>query len=192
MVLVVRHSESTFNRDGRWAGWLDPPLTDTGETAARLAAKRWLTWDLEAVTSSDLRRARQGAVILSQELDVRLLEAEPGLRERNAGEWQGQVVRDLAGDPQYQQWRNQEHTTPPGGESYQLFLARLQSALNRLAASSERQLVVTHDGVLSGICQLLSIKRPPMRPLVDAVKVTIDPEGILSGRVIVNQDKDKL
>jgi broad specificity phosphatase PhoE len=190
MLLVVRHSESTFSCEGRWAGWLDPPLTDAGTAAARQAAERWRTWGLAAATSSDLRRARQGAEILSQELGIPLLDAEPGVRERNAGIWQGQIVRDLEGDPLYQQWRNQERTTPPDGESYPLFLERLQSALQRLTTRSEHQLVVTHDGVLTGICQLLSLPRPPMLPLVDAVKVTLDPEGTLSGLVILSQDAE--
>jgi broad specificity phosphatase PhoE len=190
MVLVVRHSESTFNREGRWAGWLDPPLTDAGTAAARQAAERWRTWGLAAATSSDLRRARQGAEILSQELGIPLLDAEPGVRERNAGAWQGRLVQDLEGNPQYQQWRDQEHTTPPGGESYPLFIERLRSSLLRLTARSESQLVVTHDGVLTGICHLLSLPRPPMLPLVDAVKVTTDPKGTLSGLVVLAGDTE--
>ena len=37
---LVRHGESTFNAEGRYAGWSGPPLTPAGEAMARALIPR--------------------------------------------------------------------------------------------------------------------------------------------------------
>lgn len=179
-VLVVRHSESTFHVQGRWAGWLDPPLTAKGFAEVDAAARRWRRWGVQAVTSSDLRRAAAGADRFARLLEVPRLPALPGLRERNAGAWQGQLVADLTGDAMYAQWRDDETVTPPQGERYDEFTQRLLDSVRFLLEHDGRTLAVTHDGVLSALCRHFGLPRPPMRPLVDAVKVTRSRTGRLS------------
>src|SRR5262249_56004480 len=63
MLLLVRHGETDWNREGRWQGQSDTPLNDVGrEQAARLAAE---LDGVDVVYSSDLARARQTADILA-------------------------------------------------------------------------------------------------------------------------------
>lgn len=38
-VILLRHGESTWNRDGRYIGWTDVPLTEKGEREARQAGE---------------------------------------------------------------------------------------------------------------------------------------------------------
>ena len=40
MILLVRHGESTWNAEHRWAGQADPPLTANGRTGAQRLAGR--------------------------------------------------------------------------------------------------------------------------------------------------------
>ena len=56
-ILLARHGESDWNRDRRWQGHADRPLTDLGREQARALADRLAT-ELDAVFSSDLERAR--------------------------------------------------------------------------------------------------------------------------------------
>jgi probable phosphoglycerate mutase len=69
-LLVVRHAESTWNAEHRWAGQRDPGLSakgrrDAAELARRLAA-------LDPPSTSDLRRARQTAQLVAPALEHHL------------------------------------------------------------------------------------------------------------------------
>lgn len=186
---MVRHSESTFHVEGRWAGWLDPPLTETGVRQATRAASWWQGVELDSVASSDLRRAAQGGNLLASALLVDRGPELPGLRERNAGSWQGQLLADIQADPTYRAWQKDPSVRPPGGETQVEFLQRLEDSSRFLLASGTMVLAVTHDGVLSGLCSLLGVPRPEgMRPLVDAVRVRMSPHGLTGECVLAPAD----
>ena len=58
-LLLVRHGETDWNREGRWQGHSDTHLNEVGrEQAARLAAE---VDGVDAIYSSDLARARETA-----------------------------------------------------------------------------------------------------------------------------------
>ena len=61
-LLLVRHGETDWNRDGRWQGGSDTSLNDLGREQARSLAAE-LDGDIDAVYSSDLARARETAEI---------------------------------------------------------------------------------------------------------------------------------
>lgn len=98
-LLLIRHGQSEWNADGRWQGQADPPLTDLGRAQARHAARSLGVVD--AIVASDLQRAAETAAIIAEELGVGPLVLEPGLRERDAGEWSGltraEIERDWPG-----------------------------------------------------------------------------------------------
>jgi 2,3-bisphosphoglycerate-dependent phosphoglycerate mutase len=68
-VVLVRHAQSEWNREGRFTGWADPPLTDVGRAEARRAAAllRCQGLRFERFYSSRLQRARETAEILLRE-----------------------------------------------------------------------------------------------------------------------------
>src|SRR5947207_3359793 len=84
-LLLVRHGESTWNADGRWQGQADPPLSPLGERQARAASETCP--DVDAVVSSDLRRAHQTATIIAQRRGLGPVHTERRLRETFTGEW---------------------------------------------------------------------------------------------------------
>ena len=98
-VLLIRHGQSEWNADGRWQGQADPPLTDLGRHQAMHAARNLGTVD--AIVASDLQRASETALIIAEALGVGPVVLEPGLRERDAGEWSGltraEIERDWPG-----------------------------------------------------------------------------------------------
>jgi probable phosphoglycerate mutase len=93
MIYLVRHGQTEFNRDGRFQGRVDSPLTDLGIAQAQavgarlaaLAAEDPGAWRLVA---SPLGRTRQTAAIIAEamglpeaRLDERLIEASYGAME---------------------------------------------------------------------------------------------------------------
>ena len=143
---------------GRWQGQADPPLTDLGRAQARAAARA--IGGVDAVFASDLLRARQTADVIAEHLGVGPVIADPGLRERDAGEWSG-LTRDeiherypgfLPEDRHmtFAPGRDADLRRPPGWETDGELLARVLDAIQRvhLVIGDGDALVVTHGGVI--------------------------------------------
>jgi broad specificity phosphatase PhoE len=150
IILLARHGESDWNVARRWQGHADRPLTDKGREQARALAERLARVELDAVYSSDLRRAADTAaeVARAQGLEVQQLVE---LREVDVGSWSG-LTRAEAEErfPEgVARWREGF----PGwddGETYEAMTERVLGAVLRIAAEHEhgRVLVVSHGGPL--------------------------------------------
>jgi broad specificity phosphatase PhoE len=134
-LLLVRHGETDWNADGRLQGHTDRPLSEYGRRQARQLAGELEAEELEAIYSSDLRRARETAEIVGERLGLPV-ELDSDLREKNWGNWEGLslVERDRV-----------EFV----GESTKAHQERTLRALRRIAErhpGDSRVLVVTHGG----------------------------------------------
>jgi 2,3-bisphosphoglycerate-dependent phosphoglycerate mutase len=119
-VVMMRHAQSTWNREGRFTGWADPVLTALGRAEARRAgealAARGIRFDL--AYTSRLTRARETAetvLRLVGDAAVPLL-ADWRLNERHYGALQGQDKADMSarvGDAQIRRWRRGYLDRPP-------------------------------------------------------------------------------
>jgi 2,3-bisphosphoglycerate-dependent phosphoglycerate mutase len=87
-ILIARHGESDWNRERRWQGYADRPLTDRGREQARALAARLAHIELDAVYSSDLQRARDTAAVVAENQGLEV-QAVPELREVDVGSWSG-------------------------------------------------------------------------------------------------------
>lgn len=154
-LLLIRHGESEWNAVGRWQGWEDVPLTAEGEAQAQARARSLAAsgdGHFAAVRCSDLLRASRTAEIVAQCLGLPAPVAEPGLRERNGGDWQGCTGAEIEArwPGMRDAWRRGELHAPPGGESDDDLVARVEPSLDRAASAVDdgAVLVVTHHGVL--------------------------------------------
>jgi broad specificity phosphatase PhoE len=152
-ILIARHGESDWNREHRWQGQADRPLTERGREQAQALAERLAHVELDAVYSSDLRRAvdTASAVAQRQRLGVQVL---PELREVDVGSWSG-LTREEAEErfpDGFRRWR----AGFPGwddGETYEAMADRVLAAVDRLARLHEggRLLVVSHGGPIRAL-----------------------------------------
>jgi broad specificity phosphatase PhoE len=147
-LLLVRHGETDWNREGRWQGGSDTQLNDVGrEQANALAAT--LDGTVDAVYSSDLARARETAEILAAKhgLQVNL---DKRLRERGFGVWEGLTNDDIQqrDAETFERWRLGEGPGPEDAEPFDTFAARISSFLDELLErhAEEEVLVVSHGG----------------------------------------------
>jgi broad specificity phosphatase PhoE len=152
-ILIARHGESDWNRERRWQGHADRPLTEKGRAQSEALAARLAHIDLDAVYSSDLRRARETAAVVAaaQGLEV---DERADLREVDVGSWSG-LTRTEAEErfPEgFGRWRRGF----PGwedGESYEAMTARVVGAVNDIAQRHTYGpvLVVSHGGPIRAI-----------------------------------------
>jgi len=118
-LLIIRHGETEWNREERFRGRADLGLTPKGRAQAEALARRLSSWDIAAVYSSPLRRARQTADIIarSKGLEARILE---DLIDIDYGQWQGLSPEEAAARDGglFCLWSSAPHRVKfPGGES---------------------------------------------------------------------------
>jgi broad specificity phosphatase PhoE len=147
-ILLARHGETDWNREGRWQGHADQPLNDLGREQARVLARSLVPEPPQRLYSSDFERARETAEIVGSALGLSVA-LEPRLREVDVGEWSGLTmdeVRELY--PEAARRRSEGETGWDTGESYEAMGLRVLEALHAIALAhpGERILVVTHGG----------------------------------------------
>ena len=151
-LLLIRHGETDWNRQGRFQGQSDVPLNSAGHAQAQRLAARLAAEPQDALFTSDLQRARQTAAPLAAAW-ARTPVALAGLREQNFGMLEGlQASTIQAQHPVlWAGWLQQDlDFAAPGGESQRQFYTRVLAAVQALAAAhaGQRLVVVTHGGVL--------------------------------------------
>ncbi|MGD9944152.1 MAG: histidine phosphatase family protein [Burkholderiaceae bacterium] len=153
-LILVRHGITPWNRERRFQGQIDIPLSDEGVQQAQRTGRRLASLPLAAVYSSDLARARQTAEPIAASRSL-ALQFEPGLRERHYGGFEGltrdELLRDHA--DAFRRWREREpdfQLPGAGGETLRQFYQRVEATLRALAArhAGETIVAVTHGGVL--------------------------------------------
>ena len=151
-ILAIRHGETLWNVDSRIQGHLDIGLNDTGRWQAERLGLALKDEPIAAIYASDLSRAHDTALAVSRHTGVPV-QAEPGLRERSFGEFEGRTFAEIETElpAQAQRWRQRDPTfTPAGGESLLMLEARVLSVAARLASQhpGEQIALFAHGGVM--------------------------------------------
>ncbi len=125
MISFVRHGETALNRDGRLQGRVDAELSARGvEQVARLAT-RLSTWEITAVYSSPLTRARQTATAIAAVAGCEI-QIDDRLIELDYGEWDGLPLSEIRPKRGVSQFAD-PNFAPPGGESLVAVQARVEA-----------------------------------------------------------------
>ena len=118
--MLLRHGESTWNRENRFTGWTDVDLTEKGCEEAREAGRvmRAEGYEFDIAYTSVLRRALRTLWIASDEMDLLWIPVEKSwrLNERHYGALQGLNKAETAakhGEAQVKIWRRSYDVPPP-------------------------------------------------------------------------------
>ena len=146
-LLLVRHGETDWNRDGRWQGRSDTRLNDRGrEQARQLAAK---LDGVDVVYSSDLARARETADIVAQQLGLDI-QVDARLRERGFGAWEGLTSEEIEQRfaDAHRRWKAGEGPGADDAEPFDAFATRIHAFLEDVLRlhPGESVLVISHGG----------------------------------------------
>jgi probable phosphoglycerate mutase len=136
---LIRHGESTFNAEGRYAGWSDPPLTSAGEAMAQALLPQLAGIHFDGIWRSDQIRTQETARLAgfpSARVDERL-------REIYFGQLEGKTHREMG-----EEWRVRLQSfadfVAPLGESTADVRRRAECFLAGLAMG--RHLIFSHGG----------------------------------------------
>lgn len=137
-VVLIRHSETPWSKEGRYAGLTDLSLSPEGEAAAAAAQGKLGRMHFDTVISSPLKRACQTAVLLSLDrfsTDQRAI-------ERDYGAFEGMTTKEIrASRPGWNIWKDEI----PNGEALAAMCERVDSLLMEIRSSqSKRTLIVSH------------------------------------------------
>lgn len=153
-IIAVRHGETAWNADTRIQGQRDIPLNDKGQWQAGRAAQVLADADepLAAIYSSDLTRAFDTARSIALAFGM-AVEADPRLRERGFGAFEGKTFVELERQFPHDtaRWRVRDPGwAPPGGETLATLGERVLAATNELARRhlGAQIVLVAHGGVL--------------------------------------------
>jgi len=166
---LLRHGETSWNREQRLQGITDVSLNDFGVRQSRRLVRWFQKTKIAAVVTSPLRRARQTADLLCQSAPRPVL-VDDRLREIDHGPWTGwktsHVERRMP--VEFATWRFcPDRLRLPASETLEAVYRRSSAVLSELVAAniSGNVLIVSHGvtnallvcaalgAPLSGICR---------------------------------------
>ena len=198
-IYLIRHGETASNKENRMQGWLDTDLSETGLQQSAALGQRFRELPVDAVYSSDLRRAMRTAQAICDAKNLPL-QTDPALRELNLGDWSGRTNEEIA--EKYSENLALYRTSPdlwkaPDGESYAQLRQRMDDAMKKIAAKhpGQRVAVVSHGGSIKMLLSLykglsiLESKCEPIQPNTAVTLLEFDDQGV---RIVYQGDATHL
>lgn len=148
-IFLVRHGATDWNLEKRAQGHADIDLNKEGHKQAAAVATELAKMDIEAVYSSDLKRAFDTARAIADAHGLEV-QVDKDFREIDQGDWEG-LTADEIRDRWPDLWGPNRHFNPrPGGESPQEVRTRSLAALRRAVQAHPHDaiVVVSHGGTI--------------------------------------------
>lgn len=151
-LIVLRHGETEWNREGRYQGCIDTRLSGEGLAQAGAVSRALASGRLGAVYSSPLARARETAEAIAKPHGLAVSE-DSAFAEICHGLWEGLTVEQVKAEfpDLYATWLARPQTvTMPNGESLAQVRERVLGRLEGLKADhpGETVCLVTHGSPL--------------------------------------------
>ena len=185
--LLIRHGVTESNKERRYMGRSEEPLSSDGRWQSRQLARRLASARIDAFYTSPLRRAKETAEIVNQPHALRV-RVEPGFNELALDRWAGLSAAEIeARDPQaWKTWcADPSALLLEGIEPFGDLRRRIREALQRIRRNHQNQTVAatTHDGVIRiAVLEALDISLQLYRSItVDNTALTVIDIG--EGRV---------
>jgi 2,3-bisphosphoglycerate-dependent phosphoglycerate mutase len=185
ILCLIRHGESLWNKENRFTGWVDVPLTDEGREQAKKAGEilKSLNIKFDIAYTSLLSRAIETLEIIIKTLGYNIpIIKDISLNERHYGDLQGlnkDKVAEIYGKEQVKLWRRSLKVRPPNGESLEDTQKRtipfFERAIKGDLELNKNVLVVAHGNSLRSIVsyienlneeQILNLEIEPAVPIL--------------------------
>jgi broad specificity phosphatase PhoE len=165
-LILIRHGETIWNKDGRVQGLSDIELSDVGLNQAHKLALSIQDINIKAIYSSPMKRAYQTARIINNIHNVPIY-LEPGLMEMDQGDFEGLTFQELKACEKdfLQRWiKDPAAVTMPNGESLAGLQKRAWSVVANIIDKNENALIVSHNFTIAAIlCKISGISLSQFR-----------------------------
>jgi broad specificity phosphatase PhoE len=176
-LILIRHGETLWNKEGRVQGTSDVELSAAGKKQAELLALSLKDHPIESIHASPLKRAHQTAEIINtfHHLDIQL---HWDLMEMDQGDFEGFSFKELMANKKefLQKWITDPVSVKmPNGESLSELQKRAWRAMEEIIGKSQNALIVSHNFTIAAIlCRLRNISLSEFRSTcVDTASKTI-------------------
>lgn len=150
-ITFLRHGESVGNRENRFQGHADFPLTEKGRDQVRSLVKRWQTEKIsfDRAISSTLLRASETAEIICKAFSIPL-ELDPDWKEIDNGLLAGLNEEEAAQSvPLPAVFTPYTHTGRTGESRWEVYLRAGRNLQKLVDYPPGNTLVVAHGGILN-------------------------------------------
>ncbi len=176
-LILIRHGETLWNKEGRVQGTSDIELSDIGTSQAGLLASSLKNQHIEAIYSSPLKRALQTAQIINEFHSLQI-NTYKELMEMDQGIFEGLSFKELMNDKKdfLKKWiADPAGVKMPKGESLTELQDRAWRIMEHIISQGKNALVVSHNFTIAAIlCRLRDISLSQFRSTcVDTASKTI-------------------
>ncbi len=190
---LIRHAETVWHAENKYAGHADIRLTDLGHTQAAALANWAIVIKPGAIYSSDLIRAIDTATPSAVALGLEVI-VDSRFREVNFGQIEGLTPMEMG--EQFPELRKEflerpADTTMPGGESGRLALRRALTAINEIldGPGNSDVMLVSHGTLIRLlVCQLLGLEINQYRNVFPNIpnigRITLSVNSSLDGELV--------
>jgi len=165
-LILIRHGETIWNKEGRVQGLSDIELSDVGLNQTRKLALSIQDLNIKAIYSSPVKRAYQTAQIINEIHNAPIF-LEPGLVEMDQGDFEGLTFQELKTCEKdfLQRWmKDPAAVTMPNGESLAGLQKRAWSVVANIIDKTEDALIVSHNFTIAAIlCRIQNISLSQFR-----------------------------
>ncbi|MDD3802890.1 MAG: histidine phosphatase family protein [bacterium] len=178
LLYILRHGESEGNKDGKFRGRADFPLTEKGLMQADEASLFLLKKEITAVYSSPLKRAYDTAKKTAEKKNLEVVKDE-SFNNISLGEWEGKPKSEIKErfPKEWDIWTTKpEYLELEGMEKLDSVMKRSVERVNQLSAQEVGDfLIVSHRAVIKPlIAGLIGIGKPYFWRLhIDTAAVSI-------------------
>ena len=162
-IILIRHGETNWNKEGRFQGQIDIPLNEKGKEQASKASQYLEEIEFTKAFSSSMKRPYETAKIILKNNNIQIEKIE-SLVEISHGLWEGKLEEEIkqTWPEMLKNWHEKpESVTMPEGESIKQVSDRAISAWNLICNSQQEKdtsLLVAHDAVNKTlICHILGL-----------------------------------
>jgi len=195
-LILVRHGETLWNKEGRIQGTSDIELSEAGIEQAQLLALSLKDQTICAIHASPLKRALKTAEIIN-EFHRKEIQINSDLMEMDQGDFEGFSFKELmACEKEFlNNWiADPASVKMPHGESLNQLQKRAWSAVEAIISKGENALVVAHNFTIAAIlCRIRKISLSEFRnTCVDTASKTIVRFQNGEAEIVVLNDRSHL
>ncbi len=142
-IYIFRHGETTYNRDKKFTGFHDPPLTKKGIKQAEIVAKILKNKKFQIAFQTRLKRSKQTLKkVLKYHLECRIIKKDDRIIERNYGKLNGTSHKNFIekhGIEAFNKIHRDFYARPQKGESFAMVEKRVKSFIKDLKKLMKKQ-----------------------------------------------------